>query len=107
MKPYQIHKPCVIASMRIILGFLLTFAFFLHASAQDKVYGEKRERHKVWKNWKSHRQSYNPYLDRKGKDKPSSKMARADKKYIKRANKNAKRQMRHSRKNVGKKGKNR
>jgi hypothetical protein len=91
--------------MKILFSTLFVLLISLPVIAQDRVYGEKRERYKVWKNWKSKRQSYNPYLDRKGKDKPSSRMAREDKKYIKKSNREAKRQMRRSRKGLGKKRK--
>ena len=95
----------VIRTMKFVFCLFSLLMFLSPLSAQDRVYGEKRERHKVWKKWKSNRQSYNPYLDRKGKNKPSSKMAREDKKYIKRANREAKKQMRRSKRGLGKKGK--
>jgi hypothetical protein len=92
--------------MKTLFALLLFFVFSTQVAAQDQIYGEKRERHKVWrKSGKKKRMSYNPYLDRKGKNKPSSKMAREDKKYIKRSNREAKKQMRHSKKGLGKKKK--
>lgn len=44
---------------------------------------------------------YNPYLDKKKKNKPSAIMSRQNKKDVKRMNKTAKRQMRRSRKKTG------
>lgn len=44
---------------------------------------------------------YNPYLRKKAKNKPSAKMARENRKEIKRQNRVAKRQMRRSRKKTG------
>lgn len=46
---------------------------------------------------------YNPYLDKKRKNKPSAVMARENKKHMKRQNKAAKRQLKRSRKQVHRK----
>jgi hypothetical protein len=43
---------------------------------------------------------YNPYLDKKRKNKPSAVMARQNKKDLKRMKKTSKRQMRRSRKKI-------
>ncbi|WP_317896571.1 hypothetical protein [Aurantibacillus circumpalustris] len=46
--------------------------------AQDDMF--KKDRKRVWRKWRSNRQSYNPYLDKKAKNKPSAKIARSSKK---------------------------
>ena len=59
----------VITGVRIIL--LLIFLMSAGGAFSQYDFSEKKERHKIWKkSGKRKRQSYNPYLDRKRKDKP-------------------------------------
>ena len=89
------------SDMRIfITGIILLLAVGLPAQYD---FSEKKERHKIWrKTFRKKRQSYNPYLDRKRKDKPSAQMARENKKDVKRQQRNAKKVMRKNRREIGK-----
>lgn len=60
----------------------------------------RKERKKVWRKWKKNNQSYNPYLDRKAKNKPSAIQARQDKRDLNRQKKVARKQMRRSKKGL-------
>lgn len=60
----------------------------------------RKERKKVWRKWSKNNQSYNPYLDKKAKNKPSAKQAREDKKELNRQKKAARKQMKRSRRRV-------
>jgi hypothetical protein len=65
---------------------------------------ESKERKKMWrKSGKRHkpREAFNPYLNKKGKDKPSSELSKQNSRDIKRMNKNAKKQKRRSMKKLG------
>jgi hypothetical protein len=50
---------------------------------------------------------HNPYLDKKKKNLPSAKMARENRKHLKRQNKEAKKQMRRSKRDIGRANKRR
>jgi hypothetical protein len=50
--------------------------------------------------WKKSGSSYNPYLRKKAKNKPSALMAKQDKKELKRQKKAARKQMRRSKKSL-------
>jgi len=64
------------------LIFILS-AFFIFSqpcfSQDNSMLKQKKERKRVWRRWNSKRDGYNPYLKKKNKDKPSVKMARANK----------------------------
>lgn len=65
---------------------------------------ESKERKKMWrKSGKRHkpREAFNPYLNKKGKDKPSSQLSKQNSRDIKRMNKNAKKQKRRSMRKLG------
>jgi hypothetical protein len=82
-----------------ILFVLLFTGMVMPTFAQEDQF--RKERRRIWKKWKSNRQSYNPYLDRKKKNKPSAMMARENKKELKHQKRVAKRQMRRSKRRVG------
>lgn len=85
------------------LGLILSLLLFVSVSvAQGDMFSEKRERHRVWKKWNRKKQSYNPYLDRKAKDKPSARIARENKKEYKKQQRDGRKQMRRSRKAISK-----
>lgn len=90
--------------MKFIHKALLLFFFLsvypVQSYAQDDMF--RKDRKRVWKKWRKNRQSYNPYLDRKAKNKPSAVIARGNKKEMKRQNRIAKKQMKRSRKRVNK-----
>lgn len=78
---------------------LLLFSFLVSVHpmvSQTDMF--RKERKKTWRKWRKNRQSYNPYLDKKAKNKPSAILARQDKKELKRQKRGAKKQLRRSRK---------
>lgn len=85
---------------RTLLFFFFLSVYPIQSYAQDDMF--RKDRKRVWKKWRKNRQSYNPYLDRKAKNKPSAVIARGNKKEMKRQNRIAKKQMRRSRKRVNK-----
>ena len=91
--------------MKLLLRLLLFSFLISHHSlpAQNGDFKQKKERKKLWKKWRKNRQSYNPYLDRKNKNKPSVQLARENRKEIKRQNRIAKKQMRRSKRSTGRK----
>lgn len=70
-------------------------------------FSESKERKKMWrksaraKRHGKNREAFNPYLDKKGKNKPSSELSRQNAKEVKRMNKQAKKQKRRSMKKLG------
>jgi hypothetical protein len=87
--------------MKYLSYFLLSL--FLAVQFPAVAQGSKRKPVKqVKKGWKKSGTSYNPYLEKKAKNKPSAVMARQDKKELKRQKKAAKKQMRRSKKRLNK-----
>jgi len=80
-----------------ILLVLFTLTVY-HSPAQDDVF--RKDRKKGWRKWRKNKQSYNPYLDKKARNKPSAKLARQNKKDLKRKNRAVKKQKRR----ISKKG---
>ena len=67
--------------MRNIISIVL-FIFFVGQLPVNAQFSESKERKKMWrKSGRKHkaREAYNPYLDKKKKDKPSAKAAREEK----------------------------
>ncbi len=83
---------------RLIAIFFILFIFSTNCVYAQYNFKEKKERRHVWRKWRKNNQSYNPYLDRKAKNKPSARIARSEKRELKHQKRMAKRQMRHSRK---------
>jgi hypothetical protein len=80
-----------------LLSLLCLFLFVNRpAMAQEEMFRQKPERIKVWRKWHKKRNAYNPYLDLKAKDKPSARMAKGERKEIKRQNRAAKKQLKRS-----------
>lgn len=85
----------------IILGLLLFFVGTLPVKAQ---FTESDERKKMWrKSGRKHkaREAYNPYLDKKKKNKPSAIAAREEKKGSKKMKRDYKRQNKRNMKKLG------
>lgn len=86
---------------------IITIVFFLFFIGQLPIkaqFTESKERKKMWrKSGKRHkaREAYNPYLDKKKKDKPSSVAAREEKKGTKKMKRDFKRQQRKNMKKLG------
>lgn len=66
------------------------------------MFKEKRERRRVWRKWRSDKDAYNPYLKKKGKDKPSAKMASSNKKELRKQKREEKRQIRKNKRAIRK-----
>jgi hypothetical protein len=74
-----------------------------YSDAQNKeMFKQKRERKRVWRRWKSSNDAYNPYLKKKGKDKPSARIAKGNKKEERIARRENKRQLRRSKRAIKK-----
>lgn len=100
---YQLRKTTLFVKMikQILYILVLVFIGTLPLKAQ---FTESKERKKMWrKSGRRHkpREAFNPYLDKKGKDKPSSELNKQNAKDIKRMNKTAKKQKRRSMKKLG------
>jgi hypothetical protein len=82
------------------LIFKVLFFLFLFTTYQSFAQDNKgrREHHRVWRKWRKNKQSYNPYLDKKAKHKPSAKIANGNKKDLKRKNRAIRKQKRALRK---------
>ena len=89
----------------LIAGLLLVFIFVFAETTllAQNVNPNRKERKKVWRRWRSNREAYNPYLKKKGKDKPSAKMAREDKRNLKKQKRTNRKQMRRAKKSLGRK----
>ncbi len=87
--------------MKYLSLILLTFFLSLHTTTEAQN-SKRKPVKQVKKGWKKSGSSYNPYLKKKAKNKPSARMARADKKELQRQKKAAKKQMRRSKKRLNK-----
>jgi hypothetical protein len=88
--------------MRFLFACLF-FALMIEApvlEAQEDNF--RKQRKKTWRKWKKNRQSYNPYLEKGKKDRPSAVMARENQKELKKQKRVAKRQMRRSKRRLNK-----
>ncbi|MGZ3884271.1 MAG: hypothetical protein ACXVPQ_08905 [Bacteroidia bacterium] len=84
---------------------LLLFAVPAGLEAQnDDMFHQKRERKRLWRRWRGrerkNKTAFNPYLEKKAKDKPSARLAKGNKAEIRHQKRMARRQMRKSRKKV-------
>ncbi len=85
------------------LAFVLTLLFLgtLPVKAQ---FSESKERKKMWHKSKrrhKNREAFNPYLEKKQKDKPSSVAAKEEKEGTRKMKRDFKRQQRRNMKNLG------
>jgi hypothetical protein len=93
--------------LKIIAAFSLLLLIFSCKSrgVVDQMVGSKPERH-VWSKWRQKREmknktAYNPYLEKKAKDKPSGIQARENKKLIKQGKRAVRREKRKLRRTKG------
>jgi len=89
--------------MKKIIGIILLF-FFIGVLPVKAQFTESDERRKMWRKSKrkhKNREAYNPYLDKKQKDKPSSKAAREEKKGAKKMRRDYKKQNKKNMKKLG------
>ena len=85
----------------IVLGLLLFFIGSLPLKAQ---FTESTERKRMWrKSGRKHkpREAYNPYLDKKKKNKPSSIIAKQEKEGTRKMKRQFKRQQKRNMKKLG------
>jgi hypothetical protein len=87
---------------KIVVIFLLFF--YVGSLTLQAQFSESKERRKMWrKSSRKHkaREAYNPYLDKKKKDKPSSKIAKEDKSGSRKMKREYKRQNKRNMKKLG------
>lgn len=85
--------------MKIIRYITFSLIFFVAhqvVAQNDDMFKHKRERKRVWRKWNKKRDGYNPYLKKKGKNKPSAQAARQDKKELRRQKRAYKRSVKKS-----------
>ena len=92
--------------MKKIISYLLLLFFFLQLPLEAH-FSERKERKRMWKKsmWAKKRGkkriAFNPYLDKKKKDKPSSKMAKEEREGIRKMKRDYKRQNKRNMKKLG------
>lgn len=87
--------------VKIIL-FVIALGFYpVEIKAQDDMFRQKKERKRLWRKWRKNREAYNPYVDAKAKNKPSARMARGNRKDLKRQKRIARKELRKNRKKFG------
>ena len=82
---------------------LLIIAFYPQQSVaqQDDMFKQKKERKRIWRKWRKNREAYNPYVKAKAKNKPSARMARGNRKELKRQKRIARKELRKNKKKFG------
>lgn len=89
-------------SLTKLFLILLTLSFYpVQTQAQDEMFRQKKERKKLWRKWRKNREAYNPYLRAKAKNKPSARMAKGNRKDLKRQKRAARKELRNNRKKFG------
>jgi hypothetical protein len=89
--------------MKKIVVIFLLFLYVGSLTVQAQ-FSESKERRKMWrKSGRKHkvREAYNPYLDKKKKDKPSSKIAKEEKSGSRKMKREYKRQNKRNMKKLG------
>ncbi len=92
-----------ICMMKKILAILILLIFFFSLTTKAQ-FSESKERKKMWrksKNRHKKREAYNPYLDKKKKDKPSAQIAKEEKIGTKKMRRDYRRQQRRNMKKLG------
>lgn len=97
--------PLFAERMHYILVILIAlFAATPAYSQNDEMMQGKRQNRKIWRKWRRKKgkgdQPYNPYLKKKKKDKVSTRMAKGQKKEIRRQRKEYKRQLKKGKKKI-------
>lgn len=87
------------------LFFKLLLCLFILSTTQvgaqnNEMFKQKRERKRVWRKHRSNKAEYNPYLEKSAKNKPSARIAKGNKKDLRRQKRAAKKQMRKNKKAV-------
>ncbi len=79
---------------------LFIFSTVPTVAQNNEMFKQKRERKRTWRKWRSNKNSYNPYLEKSAKNKPSARMAKGNRKELRIQKRRARRQMRHNKKTV-------
>jgi len=82
----------------ILLCFLIGIP--LQEYGQDPG-SEGRKTRRMWRKWRSKRMSFNPYLDKKKKNRPATKMQRENERVAKKTKKRFKRQFKKTQRRMG------
>jgi len=92
--------------MKKIFSYLLLFLFFIQTPLEAQ-FSERKERKRIWKKSMrakkrgKKRMAFNPYLDKKKKDKPSSKMAKEEREGTRKMKRDFKKQNKRNMKKLG------
>ena len=92
--------------MKKILSLLLLLFFFLQMPLKAQ-FSESKERKRIWRKsmWAKKRGkkrvAFNPYLDKKRKDKPSSRMAKEEREGTRKMRRDFKKQNKRNMKKLG------
>lgn len=85
-----------------MLVLLLNGVIISEYHAQNEMFSQKKERKKLWRRWKKNREAYNPYLNKKAKNKPSAKLNKVNKRELRKQKRLAKKQMKHNKRAIAK-----
>lgn len=83
-----------------VLFFLFIFSFNEVSSQNNDMFKQKRERKRVWRRHRTSKDAYNPYLNKKAKDKPSARINKGNKKEDRRQKRAFKKQLKKSKKKL-------
>jgi type III secretory pathway component EscR len=103
---YQgLFTPLFVVKMRFILIILIAlFAGTPVYSQNDDMMQGKRKQKKIWRKWRRKKgkgdQPYNPYLQKKDKDKVSRRLAKGQKREIRRQRREYKKQLKKGKKKI-------
>ena len=87
-------------SLRILFVFCLLLCYNANEAQNKEMFKQKKERKRLWRRWRSDKDAYNPYLKKKGKDKPSARIAKGNRKEDRIMNREARRQKRKAKRSV-------
>lgn len=95
----------ICTGMRYLIAILISLFIYTELPAQqDAMMQGKRSQRKVWRKWRRKKgkgdDPYNPYLKKKKEDKISSRLARGQKKEIRRQRKEYRRQIKKGKKKI-------
>lgn len=102
---YFDFSPLFVFIMRYIIAILISLFIYTELPAQqDAMMQGKRGQKKVWRKWRRKKgkgdDPYNPYLKKKKEDKVSSRLARGQKKEIRKQRKEYRRQIKKGKKKI-------
>ena len=97
--------PLFVFRMRYIIAILISlFVYTALPAQQDEMMQGKRKQRKVWRKWRRKANKgdtpYNPYLKKKKEDKISSRLARGQKKEIRKQRREYRKQIKKGKKKI-------